>query len=597
MKFRITLTVLFAGLALSACNFTLAADITPPPDYVAPTPIATLGPLSPAEPPDLKNGAAIFAENCLPCHGVQGLGDGPQSQQLPVPVAALGLPEVARKSSPAEWYAVVSQGNLERFMPPFTSLTDQERWDVVYYAFSLHTDADQIEQGRELFESNCANCSTALFTDPERMAALSDDDLVDLIKAGNDQLLAFGGTLSEDGQYAVAAYLRSLTPLAAEATAVPTAVVEAGEGATPTVAPDPAAGGTVDGAVENLSGRLPAGLTIRLRAFDHGADASGPQEVLSIETSVLDDGSFAFEGVDLPEGRILLAEATHQGVTYQSDLAVVEAGMQHVTLAPLEIYDSTDDFTQLTFEQVHIAFDFAPANTVQVFEIFTFANETDRAVLIRTDGTSVPFILLPEGAQDAGFEAGQDTNQFLAAEDGIVVLPGQASYSLIAFFTLPYDPQRTQVDQPFAIQAESALLFLPQGIRLQSGQWTETGVQQIASTEFVTYRAQDIQPGEVLTFILSGRPADEGSTGFLGLDLSLIFGAGALGLALIGLAVWMYVHDRVRPEGAEGEDAFQNREELMDSIIALDDLHRAGKVPDDAYKARRAQLKEKLKRS
>jgi len=34
---------------------------------------------------------------------------------------------------------------------------------------------------------------------------------------------------------------------------------------------------------------------------------------------------------------------------------------------------------------------------------------------------------------------------------------------------------------------------------------------------------------------------------------------------------------------------------VMDAIIALDDLHRAKKIPDEAYQARRAELKEQLK--
>jgi hypothetical protein len=33
----------------------------------------------------------------------------------------------------------------------------------------------------------------------------------------------------------------------------------------------------------------------------------------------------------------------------------------------------------------------------------------------------------------------------------------------------------------------------------------------------------------------------------------------------------------------------------MDAIIAIDDLHRAGKLPDPAYQARRAELKERLR--
>ena len=33
----------------------------------------------------------------------------------------------------------------------------------------------------------------------------------------------------------------------------------------------------------------------------------------------------------------------------------------------------------------------------------------------------------------------------------------------------------------------------------------------------------------------------------------------------------------------------------MEAIIALDDLHRAGKIPESAYQQRRAELKEQLR--
>ena len=36
-------------------------------------------------------------------------------------------------------------------------------------------------------------------------------------------------------------------------------------------------------------------------------------------------------------------------------------------------------------------------------------------------------------------------------------------------------------------------------------------------------------------------------------------------------------------------------EEVMDAIIALDDLHRAKKIPDEAYRLRRDELKARLK--
>ncbi|RPI91664.1 MAG: hypothetical protein EHM40_15095, partial [Chloroflexi bacterium] len=250
MKFRLSIIVALATLAilLSACNFTMAADVTPPPNYVPPTPAAALGPLFPAQAPGTENGALIFAEKCAPCHGATGLGDGEQGIQLGVPVPALGLPEVARSASPAQWYTVVTRGNMERFMPPFASLSDQERWDVVAYAMALHASEEDLAKGRELFEAECANCSTDLFTDQSKMSELSEVELARIIKEGNDQVPAFGATLSEDDIWAVTAYLRTLSfdtasIVSALATATPEAVTVT-ETLPPTEAGTPSAEGT-----------------------------------------------------------------------------------------------------------------------------------------------------------------------------------------------------------------------------------------------------------------------------------------------------------------------------------------------------------------
>jgi mono/diheme cytochrome c family protein len=142
MKFRIAILILLTVL-LTACNLTLAEDVTPPPDYIAPTPLPTLGPLYPAQAPSVETGAMIYAEKCAPCHGTTGLGDGPQGIQLGVTVRAYGLPEIARPASPAQYYTSVTRGNIERFMPPFASLNDQQRWDVVSYVLTLHTTPEQ----------------------------------------------------------------------------------------------------------------------------------------------------------------------------------------------------------------------------------------------------------------------------------------------------------------------------------------------------------------------------------------------------------------------------------------------------------------------
>ena len=99
--------------------------------------------------------------NATQCHGAQGLGDGPQAAQLSVPVATLGLSDFARLYTPAEWYSVVTQGNMEKFMPAFANLTDRQRWDVVAYAMSLSAPKELISQGQALYQENCVSCHDA----------------------------------------------------------------------------------------------------------------------------------------------------------------------------------------------------------------------------------------------------------------------------------------------------------------------------------------------------------------------------------------------------------------------------------------------------
>jgi hypothetical protein len=43
------------------------------------------------------------------------------------------------------------------------------------------------------------------------------------------------------------------------------------------------------------------------------------------------------------------------------------------------------------------------------------------------------------------------------------------------------------------------------------------------------------------------------------------------------------------------EEEFDSEEEILDALIALDDLHRAGKIPDETYQQRRAELRARLK--
>ncbi len=608
--FILTFTILF-----SACNFTLAEDVTPPPNYVSPTPAPTLGPLHPAEAPSLEIGAAIYVEKCAPCHGETGMGDGPQGIQLQgVTVPAFGLPEVARPASLAQWYTMVTRGNIERFMPPFASLSDQERWDVVAYAMTFHMTPAEIERGKALFEANCPNCTTDYFEDQSKMSSLSEVELARIIKEGTDEVKAFGENLDEEEVWAVAAYLRSLSfgnssvaslstnPASVSPTAAPEGTSVVGAAQTPAPGNAQSGFGTVSGSVVNNTGTdLPPRLQIKLRGFEHGTDPnSAPEEVLSLDGSVDEGGSFTFANVEMPANRIFLAQLTHEGITFQSEFGVVEDGASSLTLLPIKLYGTTDDPSVLVIDDARIFFDYAE-NAIQVYGVYSFRNVSDEALIVElTDGIEIPFIKSPEGAQPLGFEPTQDSQPFTSSNNNLVFPPGEEPYGMIVFSTMEKENQ-VEVTHPFVLPVASLTVFLPAGVSAEGSQLADHGVQTIEGLNFQMYASGDLPAGSMLTFTLSGTPNDESPsastvTSAASSNRSILIGAGVLGLALIAAGAWMFLRDRQQLENNKEEATdIESPEEVMDAIIALDDLYQAKKISGQAYQKRRDELKETLK--
>ncbi|MFZ5920751.1 MAG: c-type cytochrome [Chloroflexota bacterium] len=270
MKSRLFALLTLTGLALSACTFTLAEDVTPPPGYQSPTPPPTVGPLFPAAAPDLTTGQAIYVEKCLPCHGEKGFGDGPQNEQLPVSVAPIGMADTVRAVAPADWYMVVTRGNIERFMPPFASLNEQQRWDVIGYVYSLSIEPADIETGAALYAGNCAEChgpngeggEAGPLTDQTYMAKVSNQDLYLAITTGvGDKMEGFSDKIAEADRWALAAFVRSLSfsrGQVAEAAPSPTSTPEPAT-ATATLEPAPtAATQSTPGETETPASETPA---------------------------------------------------------------------------------------------------------------------------------------------------------------------------------------------------------------------------------------------------------------------------------------------------------------------------------------------------
>jgi mono/diheme cytochrome c family protein len=624
MKFRFAIIIILTIL-LSACNFTLAEDVTPPPNYVSPTPAPTLGPLFPAQAPNTANGAAIFAEKCAPCHGATGLGDGPQGIKLGVTVPAFGLPEIARPASPAQWYTIVTQGNMERFMPPFVSLSDQERWDVVAYVMTLHTSKEEIAKGKELFEANCTNCSTDFFKDPSKMSALSEVELARIIKQGNEEVQAFGSNLGDDDVWAVTAYVRTLafdtTPVAAASASTPTPeAVAVAQTLLPTdgVTPDgteqfpttsgattvaKAGFGTVSGSIENnTDADLPSNLKITLRGYDHGADPStGPQEVFSREGILNADGSFVFENIEIPLNRIFIAETTYDGIDLRSGYAVVKEGDTGVSLPPIKLYNKTTDTSQLVVDEVRIFLEYGTDN-IQVFNAYSFHNPSDKIIVVAlNENGEVPFIKSPEGSSGFGYEPLQDSEKFMQTQNGFAIPPSEGTYGLIALASVS-KAKEFEFSQEFVLPVATVTVFVPEGVTAENAKLSDLGIQTIQDFKFQIYELDSVSAGEKIKLTISGTPKESTTTSALNpveanSNTNLLIGAGALGVALILAGAWMYLRNRAdNINGEENEeDEFESSEDVIDAIIALDDLHRGKKISNEAYQKRRTELKEFLK--
>lgn len=620
MKLRHIFLLSIVTILLTACNQTLAADVTPPPNYVPPTPAPTLGPLFPEQAPNVENGKAIYAEKCAACHGDTGLGNGPQSADLPVSVIPIGLPEFANDATPSNWYGVVSQGRIERFMPPFNSLSDQERWDVVYYALMLQTTQEQVELGKTLFEENCGDCTEA-FTNLQMMSALSKADIVKLIREGSGDFPAFGSAFSDEDAFAVAAYIRTLTfaapseLVADTATETPdnAAVVTSSAEETPAdgtpqaeVTEEPVSASMVKGQIDNRTGEdLPSDLVITLRGFDHGSNPNaGPTEILAEPVTINPDGSFTFE-VELIENQIYLAEAEIDGMLYQSEFAVVAPGVSELVLEPIVIYATTEDLSILTVESVEYYFDLASEEANYIFTVYTINNASDQTLLFNvSENANIPFIAFPEGATGIGFETTETSAPFkpTSNENVVAMPPSELPYGLIAFSSLPKS-EEINISQPAVLDLNAITILLPEGMEAEGTTLSSQGIQNIQGTNYQVYSAAPVAGGTSFDFNLTGRPVTVSESPDITQNQYVLIGVGALGITLILAGVFMYMRDKNKEEDGDEEeseedddDQFEDTESVMDAIIALDDLHRAGKISDEAYKKRRAELANALKK-
>ena len=112
---------------------------------------------------DLATGRVLYERSCASCHGVAGLGNGPAARGMNPKPPAIGDRVTMHDMSPATMYRIVSVGISGTPMAGFAStLTPEQRWNVVSYLMSLRTTPQQLAEGEGLYTQRCMQCHGAL---------------------------------------------------------------------------------------------------------------------------------------------------------------------------------------------------------------------------------------------------------------------------------------------------------------------------------------------------------------------------------------------------------------------------------------------------
>ena len=466
---KVFLAIIFLSLALTACS--LATDLTPPPGY---HPTAVIQPTAapvvyPLVPPDPSQGAAVFADKCQPCHGDTGMGDGPKASALPNPVAAIGSAQLARAAKPMTWYDVVTNGRVDKFMPPFASLTDRQKWNVLAYVYTLSMPSAVLTQGQAVYTDQCASCHGATgrgdgpkaasarakspdWSDESRLAQRSATDLYNVTTNGvAPGMPGYASTLSDDQRWAVSAYVRSLSfaginnnvaaaaatpasrgsnpgsivgptaePLAQATALTPTAA--AAPNTTPDALDTPAApastvpvGIVAAGATPVVTGQVNINGKVTYSAG--GAMPSGLKvnllgydnmaQTTSANADINPDGTFSFPNVDVVAGRVWLAQVMYNNVAFSSQpLHDTDIKAGQDASLAIAISESSTDATVLSAQRLHVFFDFSTPGILQVAELFIVQNKTDKAVVAADPAHPALQFQLPKGALNLQFQDG-----------------------------------------------------------------------------------------------------------------------------------------------------------------------------------------------
>jgi high-affinity iron transporter len=170
---------------------------------------------------DVAEGRALYERNCASCHGLSGEGNGPASRGMSPPPPAVGTAEVMNDLSPAMMYRIMTVGVAGTAMTAWTSLTSEQRWNVIAYLQSLVRTPEQVARGESLFGKYAPPEASSFAWQAER-----SDAQLDVALRNAAQRPGAARTLSDNDVLALVSYVRAAPTMRAPADAVATSTAD-----------------------------------------------------------------------------------------------------------------------------------------------------------------------------------------------------------------------------------------------------------------------------------------------------------------------------------------------------------------------------------
>ena len=562
--------LLLLALALAACG-----GLGGEPEIAATAPPAGAQAMAPETDSrwkaDIKQGAAIFAERCVECHGIGGDGRGnlaaAGSVKRPLDMTNRSL--VAAKS-PLEWFEIITTGRIEDLMPPWeNALSERERWDVALYSYTLAYDDALLASGERVWREGCGECELPAVIPP----VYSD---IDYGAKLNREL--FRSALTDAEAEAAAAYARIASLSAVDAAEVDAERLSAGA----------LNGRVLPGTAGSL---LPQQTLLRLRYGNNEVGFS------FAETTADAEGNFQFNEIPLTgEFEYVI------GAVYGERIFSRRVFPGEDPAPTIRVYDATHDPLVVSVARIDI---FIEPVTLQdlgaglyISQILTYRNSSDRVYTSGRgfdDGRQASLLIqFPLGAR---FLSGADNGRYVVVEgierlpdstiDTQPVLPGEA-HQVIHEYWLPYAGAAT-FEQTFNNLIDAAVtVTLPERLLLDSD-WLRL-TQEESAEGYKTYGADvKLERDPALRFGISGVPtatsSDDGLVVTSEALPALLLGAVAVGGGLLG-GVGL-LRRRMDVSGSEIE-------RLVGELARLEEAHDQGQINHDLYHHRRRELKAKL---